>query len=35
MKNLTYIAADILTSDHEALADFFVPTQKKTVNSDG
>lgn len=28
MKNITYIAADILTSDHESLADLFILPSK-------
>lgn len=34
MKNVTYIAADILTSDHQALADLYIFTHKKVNNSD-
>jgi hypothetical protein len=34
MKNITYIAADILTCDHEALADLFILPVKKAEDSE-
>jgi hypothetical protein len=32
MKNVTYISADILTSDHEAIADLLILSNAKSQN---
>lgn len=35
MKNLSYIAADILTCEHEALADLYIMPTRKSRNGQG